>query len=143
MAMGSAIVAPSVGSLLMEYSAFLAWFTGEVCMFMAILTVLLLPRALGKQIPASSLSSEHGGDEQLAANGSKPATSIKAKLAEALEKLKPVFRVIVANRQLLLLFAMSLFSQIGNESLIVILLMIVSNRYGWTFAQVSQLYIAT
>ena len=137
MAMGSAIIAPSIGSLIMEHSAFLAWFIGEVCMTMSILLVLLLPKDLGRQIPTSTPSSEHRGDDLDASTGGKPAASIKGRVIEALETLKPVFRIIAANHQLLLLFLMSLFTQIGTESLIVILLMVISNRYDWSFAQVS------
>ena len=70
--------------------------------------------------------------------GSKPATSIKGRVAEAIETLKSIFRVIAANRQLLLLFAMCLFSQTGNESLIVILPMVIENRFDWNFAQASE-----
>ena len=62
MSMGGAIIAPSVGSLLMKYSAFLAWFAGEVCMLMSMSFVLLLPKALGKQIPTSTPTSEFGGE---------------------------------------------------------------------------------
>ena len=137
MAMCSAIVAPSVGSLLMQYSAFFAWFTGEVTMIMSILFVLLLPKALGKQTPASTLSSEHASDERNVIHGGKPSISIKGKLAESLETLKPILRLIAASHQLLLLFAMCLFSQIGNEAMIVILLVVISKNYGWSFAQVS------
>ena len=131
--MGSAIVAPSVGSLLMGYNPFLAWFTAEVCLIVGILLVLFLPKALGKQISTPPSSLENGAHEEDAISNGKHDTSTKGRLAGALETLKPVLRVIAANRQLLLLFMMGLFSQLGNDSVLTILLLVVSNRYGWSF----------
>ena len=138
-AMGSAIVGPTVGSLLMGYNPFLPWFVAEILLVMGILLVLLLPKDLGKQLPTpppSPGNDAHGEDGTI--NG-KHDTSVKGRFASTLEALKPILRIITANRQLLLLFAMSLFSQVGNDSLLLVLLLVVSNRYGWSFARVSHL----
>ena len=135
------IVGPTTASLLMAYNVWLPWVLGEVLTFVAVLLTLLLPNRKDERDPKIGLNDDHGtmvhDDSTVAVKHT--GISMTERVVAALQRLRTIRTLLTANAQVLLLLIMTGLSNLGNESLALLLLLYVPERYHWTFAKVMSL----
>ncbi|MCJ1380715.1 hypothetical protein MMC17_003823 [Xylographa soralifera] len=140
--MVAGILGPTTASFLMGYNVWLPWVLGEVLIYVAVLLTLLLPNRKDDQDPQDHLSDDR--EIEAAENGNMATMhkgiSMKERLVAALKNLKTTSSHLAANVQVLLLLFMAGLSNLGNESLALLLLIYVPERYHWTFAKAGYLW---
>ena len=134
----SAIISPSLSSFMMGYNVWLPWILGLTCILGSACVSLAVPNTAKQEIltEASSTSPGINGDVQ----GSNK--NFKARLTTARRAVQHATNLIFANGQVLLLLAILLIGQLGLDSLLNIMLLYISKRYDWTFAEVWPLFFS-
>ncbi|MCJ1286766.1 hypothetical protein MMC26_006112 [Xylographa opegraphella] len=140
--MVAGILGPITASVLMGYNVWLPWVLGVVLIFVSAFFTLLLPNRKDEPDPQDDMNGDRGIVDQ--ENGNIMATrkgiSMKERLIAALQNLKATSNFLTANVQILLLLVMTGLSNLGNESLALLLLIYVPERYHWTFAKAGYLW---
>ena len=141
--MVAGILGPATASFLMGYNVWLPWVLGNALVFVAVLLTLLLPNRKDEPDPQDDLNDDC--EIMLRENSNMAAMhkgiSMKERVVAALQNLKSTWSLLAANMQVLLLLAMAGLSNFGNESLAILLLIYVPERYHWTFAKVTSLQL--
>ena len=130
-------IAPSLSSFLMRNNVWLPWALAEICVSASILVSWSLYRATAT-IPLRKVFAEADEDQVERASllqNHNPVLGRRAMMFNAL-KLTKIF--VVENSQATLLLFMALVGQIAVDSLPLMLLLYVSKRYYWSFADVCQ-----
>ena len=136
--MVAGILAPITASFLIGYNVWIPWLLGEVLVFFAVLLTLLLPNRKGEPNPEDDLNdgSRTGTRESGEIGTILKGASLKDRILASLQGLERILRYLAANIQVLLLLFMAVLSQLGNDSLLLMLLIYVPKRYHWNFAEV-------
>jgi len=140
--MVAGILAPISASYLLGYSVWLPWVLGELLIFVSISLTLLLPNR--KDEPDSEVYCNDAIRIHARENGDLGAmhkgVSIKERIFASIQNLKSAAGFLAANVQVLLLIFMAVLSQLGNDSLALLLLIYVPERYHWSFAKAGYLW---
>lgn len=135
------MVGPSLGSLLTRYNPWLPWMMGESLSFLNILTSLLLPNTTPELVSDNSSAHASSTETEGAGEGAQPKSGphlrIETILASTLRFLSNAKQFVGKKQQVLLLLSIALMGQLGSDSLLTMILLYISKRYHWSFANVS------
>ncbi|PYH48179.1 MFS transporter [Aspergillus saccharolyticus JOP 1030-1] len=145
----AALLAQIVSSFLMSRDVWLPWALGLLCIFLAVFAAPREPNPIDqrKVDGDASLRTE---EERLSEtnsthlqNGSLDTTvadTIQSRLRELSKQMHTGLKMIFFNPPLIVLLSLSFLSQLGEDSLPMVLLLYISERYGWDFAQANYLW---
>ena len=139
--MVAGILGPTTASFLMGYNVWLPWVLGVVLIFLAVPLTLLLPNRKDEPDPQENSNDNR---EIMVRQNSNTTTvhkgiSMKERVFTAFQNLETTRNLLAGNIQVLLLLVMAGLSNLGNESVGLLLLIYVPERYHWTFAKVASL----
>ncbi|KAE8402253.1 hypothetical protein BDV37DRAFT_284902 [Aspergillus pseudonomiae] len=147
MAIAAAILAQLVSSFLMTRNVWVPWLLGLLCILLAVFAVPFAPnlstesslnenavlnpgqhiaRGMGTLSPDGSLSSKQA--------------SIRSRLLLLAKQFHEGARVVYGNSSLIVLLSMSFLGELCEDSLAMVLLLYISKRYDWEFAQANILW---
>ncbi|MCJ1400139.1 hypothetical protein MMC11_003343 [Xylographa trunciseda] len=140
--MVAGIIAPFSASFLMGFNVWLPWVLGELLIFASIPLTLLLPNH--KDEPNSEDEFNDAGTFHTRENDDLAAwhkgVSLKERAFASLQNLRSASSFLGANFQILLLILMAVLSQFGSDSLALLLLIYIPERYHWSFAEAGYLW---
>ncbi|KAK6832008.1 hypothetical protein RU639_002659 [Aspergillus parasiticus] len=147
MAIAAAILAQLVSSFLMTRNAWVPWLLGLLCILLAMFAVPYAPNPPIKNPPDENTMLDPGQHNarsmgtlnQEETLSSKHAT-IRSRLALVAKQLQEGTKVVYGNFSLIVLLAMSFLGELCEDSLAMVLLLYISKRYSWEFAQANFLW---
>ncbi|BAE63701.1 hypothetical protein BDV35DRAFT_377694 [Aspergillus flavus] len=147
MAIAAAILAQLVSSFLMTRNAWVPWLLGLLCILLAMFAVPYAPNpAIENSLnentmldPGQHNARSMGTLNQEESLSSKHAT-VRSRLALVAKQLQEGTKVVYGNFSLIVLLAMSFLGELCEDSLAMVLLLYISKRYSWEFAQANYLW---
>ncbi|KAE8393132.1 hypothetical protein BDV23DRAFT_170517 [Aspergillus alliaceus] len=148
MAIAAAILAQLVSSFLMTRNVWVPWLLGLLCILLSVFAVPFAPNPSTEDsldentVLDPGQHSAHGMGTVNQDNGSlgNKHASIQSRLVLVVEQLHEGARVVYGNFSLTVLLAMSFLGELCEDSLAMILLLYISKRYSWEFAQANFLW---
>ncbi|KAE8336291.1 hypothetical protein BDV24DRAFT_178628 [Aspergillus arachidicola] len=147
MSIAAAILAQLVSSFLMARDVWVPWLLGLLCILLSVFTVPLAPKFSIENSPNENTVLDPGQQNargmgtlnQEESLGNNHAT-VRSRLVLVAYQLQEGARVVYGNISLIVLLAMSFLGELCEDSLAMVLLLYISKKYSWEFAQANFLW---